>query len=208
MKARKIANATKQPGSSDDSSFFTLDDSWLSQWDVRAPRGIVEEYNAFKYVGGNQYFSKYGFRCMAVDADGDVALDTEDGVISLYTAGVFSRAKAKFPRLQGSIKNLDVTHNGGLVLATLDRDLVLMCTSFNDKGGKLKSAFKSTVLKGSTTRGPIFLKLTTNDTMIFKTGHTLHDGRFSWMSIFVWELEFTINEMSETLVTSSTSKRQ
>ena len=77
---------------------------------------------------------------MAFNADRDVALDTEDEVVSLYTVGVSRRAKTKFPRLQGSIKNLDVTHNGGLNLVTLDRELVSMCTFFYDNGIKLKSS--------------------------------------------------------------------
>ena len=54
---------------------------------------------------------------MAINADRIVALDTEDEVVRFYTTGVLSRAKTKFPRLQGFIKNLDVTHNGGLHLA-------------------------------------------------------------------------------------------
>lgn len=185
LNARRIANVTKKPGSNHDSSFFTLDESRLSQWDVRAPRGIVEEYNAFKYIGGNQYTSKHSFCCMAVDGDGDVALGSEDGVIRLYTSGVLSRAKVKLPRLKGSIRNLDVTHDGSLVLATLDHELVLMCTTFDDKNGNSKSAFKTTGLKGSTTRAPIILKLTTSDALIFMTGHKLHNGRFSWVSIYV-----------------------
>lgn len=77
---------------------------------------------------------------MAINANRIVALDTEDEVVRFYTTGVLSRAKTKFPRLQGFIKNLDVTHNGGLNLVTLDRELVSMCTFFYDNGIKLKSS--------------------------------------------------------------------
>lgn len=183
IKARKLCNVAKQPDSLSESSFFTLDHSRISQWDIRVPRGIVEEYDAMKYVCGSQYASKQRFQCIAVDGDGDVALGSEDGVISLYSAGVLSRAKVKLPKLKGSIRNLDVTYSGNLLLATLDHELVLMCTSFNDKEGRLKSAFKSTGLKGSTTTTPILLRLKAIDASIFLTGHTLHDGRFSWVSI-------------------------
>lgn len=185
LKARKIGNVSKPPDSLCESSFFTLDDSRLSRWDIRAPRGIVEEYDAFKYGGGNQYASKHSFRCMAVDGHGDVALGSEDGVISLYSSGILSRAKAKLPKLKGCIKNLDVSYSGNLVLATLDHELVLMCTSFNDKEGRSKSAFTSTGLKGSTTKAPIVLRLKTRDASIFLSGHILHDGRFSWVSYIV-----------------------
>jgi hypothetical protein len=178
LKAKSICNEFKSGISEESSSFFTLNERRVSQWDLRDRRGIARD---LLYKCGSQYTGNPNFQCMGVSGNGDLALGSEDGVVSLYSARVLSRAKMKFPSLKQPIRHLDVSYGGSLVLATFDLDLVLLCTLLTNKEGEMKSAFSCKVTKNWETSSPIFLRPTSKDAGLMR-GHFLHDGRFSWVS--------------------------
>lgn len=125
---------------------------------------------------------------MAVHGDGDVEMEIWSWILKMVLSAYthlesLMGGKVKLPQLQGSIRNLNITRNRSLVLATLDKELVLVGMSFVVRNKNLKSAFKNIGLnlnlKQNCKKAPIVFMLTTSNTSIFLTGHILHNGQFS-----------------------------
>jgi hypothetical protein len=90
------------------------------------------------------------------------------------------QAKTAFPSLGSPITHVDVTYDGKWVLATTDTYLILICTSFKDKDGKLKTGFSGRM--GGQVFAPRLLKLLPVDANRDGKRQKLHGGNFSWVS--------------------------
>ncbi|KAL8255374.1 hypothetical protein R6Q59_033595 [Mikania micrantha] len=184
---RDITNDTK--GSQLDpseSTFLSLDDNRLSQWDMRDRRGMVQNIAqsnspVLHWTQGHQFSRGTNFQCFATTGDGSIVVGSLDGKIRLYSTTSMRQAKTAFPGLGSPITHVDVTYEGKWILGTTDTYLILICTLFTDKDGKTKTGFSGRM--GNKIPAPRLLKLTPVDSHTAGKHNKFHNGRFSWVSL-------------------------
>ena len=183
---RDIANDSK--GSQLDpsqSTFLGLDDNRLCQWDMREKRGMVQNIATasspvLHWTQGHQFSRGTNFQCFATAGDGSIVVGSLDGKIRLYSRTSMRQAKTAFPGLGSPITHVDVTYDGKWILGTTDTYLILICTLFTDKDGKIKTGFSGRM--GNKIPAPRLLKLTPVDSHMAGVDNKLHGGQFSWVS--------------------------
>jgi hypothetical protein len=186
LKMRDITNDTK--GSQLDpseSTFLGLDDNALCQWDTRDRRGIVQniamsDSPVLNWTQGHQFSRGTNFMSFASTGDGSIVVGSLDGKIRLYSNTSMRMAKTAFPGLGSPITHVDVTYDGKWILGTTDTYLILICTLFTDKDGKMKTGFSGRM--GNKIPGPRLLKLTPLDSHLAGTDNKFHGGHFSWVT--------------------------
>nr|GMC81040.1 protein CYPRO4 [Ipomoea batatas] len=183
---RDISNDTK--GSQLDpsaSTFLGLDDNRLCQWDMRDKKGMVQTLAntsspVLHWTQGHQFSRGTNFQCFATTGDGSIVVGSRDGKIRLYSKTSMRQAKTAFPGLGSPITHVDVTYDGKWILGTTDTYLVLICTLFTDKDGKMKTGF--TARMGNKIPAPRLLKLAPVDAHLAGQNNKFHGGHFSWVS--------------------------
>ena len=73
-----------------------------------------------------------------VAGDGYVVVGSEDGKVRLYSSNTLTMAKTAIPGLGAPITSVDVTYDGKWVLATTDKYVMVVKTTFRDKSGRCK----------------------------------------------------------------------
>ncbi|GMH13414.1 hypothetical protein Nepgr_015255 [Nepenthes gracilis] len=183
---RDITNDTK--GSQLDpseSTFLGLDDNRLCRWDMRDPRGVVQNIATARspvlhWEQGHQFSRGTNFQCFATTGDGSIVVGSLDGKIRLYSRTSMRQAKTAFPGLGSPITHVDVTYDGKWVLGTTRSYLILICTLFTDSDGKTKTGFSSRM--GNRIPAPRLLKLTPVDSHMAGADNKFHHGQFSWVT--------------------------
>ena len=74
--------------------------------------------------------------CHGATGDGYVVVGSEDGKVRLYSTTTLTMAKTAIPGLGAPITNVDVTYDGKWVLATTDKYVMVVKTTFRDKSGR------------------------------------------------------------------------
>ena len=191
-----LANETRAAQLDGRSTFLGLASNRLVRWDLRDARGAVAEADlggagspgasslaspaVATYAGGKDYARGARFTCMATSGDGCVAVGSADGQVRLYSERTLTRAATSIPGLGAPVTAIDVTFDGGWVLATTDKYLMLLKTSYTDaKTGSATDGFHSRM--GSSAPAPRLLRLRPEDAA--RTGHApLAKGKFTWVT--------------------------
>ncbi|KAJ6335192.1 hypothetical protein OIU78_011932 [Salix suchowensis] len=100
------------------------------------------------------------------------------GKIRLYSINSMRQAKTAFPGLGSPITHVDVTFDGKWILGTTDTYLILICTLFTDKDGKMKTGFNGRM--GNRIAAPRLLKLTPLDSHLAGVNNKFQKAQFSW----------------------------
>ncbi|CAH9091442.1 unnamed protein product [Cuscuta europaea] len=165
------------------STFLGLDDNRLCRWDMRDRNGIVQNAvttPVLNWTQGHQFSRGTNFQCIATTGDGSIAVGSLDGKIRLYSISSMRQAKTAFPGLGSPITHIDVTYDGKWILGTTDNYLILICSLFEDKDGKIKTGFTGRM--GNRISAPRLLKLTPLDSHIAGTNNKLRKAQFSWVT--------------------------
>jgi hypothetical protein len=186
---RDIANDSK--GAQLDpsgSTFLGLDDNRLCRWDMRDRHGIVQNLATantpvLNWTQGHQFSRGTNFQCFASTGDGSIVVGSRDGKIRLYSGNSMRQAKTAFPGLGSPITHVDVTFDGKWILGTTDTYLILICTLFTDKDGKMKTGFNGRM--GNRIAAPRLLKLTPLDSHLAGVNNKFQKAQFSWVSRIV-----------------------
>ncbi|GFH10605.1 VID27 domain-containing protein [Haematococcus lacustris] len=164
----------------DRSTFLGLDNNRLCKWDLRDPNGVVNTTPVVQYCpGGKDYSRGTNFQCMATSGDGFVAVGSKDGKVRLYDGKKMTQAKTAIPGLGAPITAIDVTHDGKWVLATTDKYLMVVKTTYEDDKGRDANGFTSRM--GGRGAVPRLLRLRPEDT-IRTDGRPLSKGKFTWIT--------------------------
>lgn len=160
-----------------------LDANRLCKWDLRDPRGVVQEAGdaspIVQWTGGKDFARGTNFSCMATSGAGHVVVGSRDGKIRLYSSKTLTQAKTSIPGLGKPITAVDVTYDGSWVLATTDDYLMVVKAAFSDEDGKERSAFTD---KGAGRLAlPRLLRLKPEDRLA-TGGKPLKSGRFTWVT--------------------------
>ncbi|KAF6261436.1 VID27 cytoplasmic protein-domain-containing protein [Scenedesmus sp. NREL 46B-D3] len=160
-----------------------LDSNRLCKWDLRDPRGVVQEAGdaspIVQWTGGKDFARGTNFSCMATSGAGHVVVGSRDGKIRLYSSKTLTQAKTSIPGLGKPITAVDVTYDGAWVLATTDDYLMVVKASFSDEDGKGRSAFTD---KGAGKLAlPRLLRLKPEDRLA-NGSKPLKNGRFTWVT--------------------------
>ncbi|GFR50260.1 hypothetical protein Agub_g12446 [Astrephomene gubernaculifera] len=176
----EIAADYKAAQMEEHSQFLGIDQNRLSRWDIRDPRGVVQQSPAvMSYVAGKDYSRGTNFTCMATSGDGFVALGSRDGRIRLYNSKTLTQAKTSIPGLGAPITSIDVTYDGKWVLATTDQYLMLVKTTYVDDKGRQANGFESRM--GGRGAVPRLLRLKPED-VIRTQGAKFTKGKFTWIT--------------------------
>ncbi len=187
-----LANETRAAQLDGRSTFLGLASNRLVRWDLRDARGAVTQTDlgspasslsspaVATYAGGKDYARGARFTCMATSGEGCVAVGSADGQVRLYSERTLTRAATSIPGLGAPVTAIDVTFDGGWVLATTDKYLMLLKTSYTDaKSGKATDGFHSRM--GGSAPAPRLLRLRPEDAA--RTGHApLAKGKFTWVT--------------------------
>jgi len=181
---KDIANDTKTAQLEQNSTFLALGDNRLARWDLRDPRGAVQEAMAspaaLSYIGGKDYARGTKFNCMATSGDGFIAVGSNDGRVRLYSEKTLTQAKTSIPGLGLPITAIDVTFDGKWVLATTKSYLMVLKTTYKDpKSGKELCGFTSRM--GSNAPAPRLLRLRPEDAAAAGNA-PLERGHFAWVT--------------------------
>ncbi|KAJ9521148.1 hypothetical protein QJQ45_022851 [Haematococcus lacustris] len=150
------------------------------RWDLRDPNGVVNTTPVVQYCpGGKDYSRGTNFQCMATSGDGFVAVGSKDGKVRLYDGKKMTQAKTAIPGLGAPITAIDVTHDGKWVLATTDKYLMVVKTTYEDDKGRDANGFTSRM--GGRGAVPRLLRLRPEDT-IRTDGRPLSKGKFTWIT--------------------------
>jgi hypothetical protein len=159
-----------------------LDANRLCKWDMRDPRGVVQEAGAaspiVQWTGGKDFARGTNFTCMATSGTGHVVVGSRDGKIRLYSSKTLTQAKTSIPGLGKPITAVDVTYDGNWVLATTDDYLMVVKTSF-ESDGKQCNGF--TEKGGGKLALPRLLRLKPEDKLV-TGGRPFKSGRFTWVT--------------------------
>ncbi len=180
---RDIAADTKSSQMESHNTFLSLDQNRLARWDLRDPTGIVQDMtspSALSYVGGKDYARGTKFSCMATSGDGYVVVGSSDGKIRLYSEKTLTQAKTAIPSLGGAVTAVDVTYDGKWALATTNRYLMVVKTTYKESNsGKELCGFTSKM--GKEAPAPRLLRLKVED--VARTGGApLEKARFTWIT--------------------------
>lgn len=180
---RDMVSDTKSAQLENHSTFLALDTNRLARWDTRDPRGLVQQASSpvlLGYVAGKDYARGTKFTCIATSGDGFVVIGSDDGKIRLYNDKTLTQAKTSIPSLGHPITSVDVSYDGKWVLATTDRYLIVVKTTYKDPtSGKELCGFTSRM--GSNAPTPRLLRLKVED--IGRTGgRPLEKGHFTWIT--------------------------
>ncbi|EFJ44461.1 hypothetical protein VOLCADRAFT_82851 [Volvox carteri f. nagariensis] len=176
-----IASDYKAAQMEDHSQFLGLDQNRICRWDLREKRGVVQSTPVLDYVAGKDYSRGTNFTCMATSGDGFVAVGSRDGRIRLYNSRVLTQAKTSIPGLGAPITAIDVTYDGKWVLATADRYLMLVKTTYVNDKGKDANAFESRM--GGRGAVPRLLRLKPEDAIKTQVnGAKFTKGKFTWIT--------------------------
>lgn len=146
------------------STFLGLDSNRICRWDQRTAEGVVADLT---YTHGKDYASRTNFTCMATSGDGYVAVGSKDGKVRLFGSKKamedygFSRAVTAVPGLGLPITAIDVSYDAKYVVATTNKYLIVVSTSFKDAKGTETNGFVSRM--GAQTPAPRLLKLKPED---------------------------------------------
>lgn len=167
------------------STFLGLDDNRLCRWDMRDRNGIVQnlaDSNApvLNWAQGHQFSRGTNFQCFATTGDGSIVVGSLDGKIRLYSVNSMRQAKTAFPGLGSPVTHVDVTYDGKWIVGTTDAYLVLICTLFTDKDGRMKTGFSGRM--GNRIAAPRLLKLTPLDSHLAGTNNKFRNAQFSWVT--------------------------
>ncbi|VFR01492.1 unnamed protein product [Cuscuta campestris] len=163
------------------STFLGLDDNRLCRWDMRDRHGIVQDSTpVLNWTQGHQFSRGTNFQCIATTGDGSIVVGSLDGKIRLYSSSSMRQAKTAFPGLGSPITHVDVTYDGKWILGTTENYLILICTLFEDKDGRMKTGFSGRM--GNRISAPRLLKLTPLDSHIAGANNKLRKAQFSWVT--------------------------
>lgn len=146
------------------STFLGLDANRICRWDQRTAEGVVADLT---YTHGKDYSARTNFTCMATSGDGYVAVGSKDGKIRLFGSKKamedygFARAATAVPGLGLPITSIDVSFDAKFVVATTNKYLIVVSTSFKDAKGAATNGFVSRM--GAQTPAPRLLKLKAED---------------------------------------------
>ncbi|KAA6427924.1 hypothetical protein WJX79_002136 [Trebouxia sp. C0005] len=177
-----LANETRGAQLDDRDTFLGIGNKRIARWDMRAPEGVVQELSSpsvMTWDGGHDYKTNVAFNCMATSGDGYVVIGSDDGQIRLYGNKSLTRANTAIPGLGGPITAVDVTYDGKWVLATTKNYLMVVKTTYKDKGGKETNGFKSKM--GARAPAPRLLRLKVEDQPLLQ-GAALRQGKFTWVT--------------------------
>lgn len=163
-------------------TFLGLGTNRLVRWDLRDPTGAVQESPVAQYAGGRDYARNTNFTCLATSGDGYVAVGSRDGRVRLYSEGSLSQAKTSVPSLGAPVTAIDVTFDGRWVVATTDRYLMVLKTSYRpdgEEGGPELCGFTSRM--GARAPAPRLLRLRPEDAL--RTGGAaFQKAHFTWVT--------------------------
>ncbi|KAK7351648.1 hypothetical protein VNO77_11243 [Canavalia gladiata] len=171
------------------STFLGLDDNRLCRWDMRDRNGMVQnladskaEMNTpvLNWAQGHQFSRGTNFQCFATTGDGSIVVGSLDGKIRLYSVNTMRQAKTAFPGLGSPVTHVDVTFDGKWIVGTTDTYLILICTVFADKEGKMKTGFAGRM--GNRIAAPRLLKLTPLDSHLAGANNKFRKAHFSWVT--------------------------
>ncbi|KAE9609357.1 hypothetical protein Lal_00020569 [Lupinus albus] len=168
------------------STFLGLDDNRLCRWDMRDRHGIVQDLAdssstpVLDWAQGHQFSRGTNFQCFATTGDGSIVVGSLDGKIRLYSINSMRQAKTAFPGLGSPITHVDVTFDGKWIVGTTDTYLVIICTIFTDKDGKMKTGFAGRM--GNKIAAPRLLKLSPLDSHLAGVNNKFHNAQFSWVT--------------------------
>ncbi|KZV48082.1 dem protein [Dorcoceras hygrometricum] len=166
-------------------TFLGLDDNRLCRWDMRDRKGIVqnivnESTPVLNWTQGHQFSRGTNFQCFATTGDGSIVVGSLDGKIRLYSTSSMRQAKTAFPGLGSPITHMDVTYDGKWILGTTDTYLIIICSLFSDKDGKVKTGFTGRM--GNRISAPRLLKLNPLDSHLAGANNKFRNAQFSWIT--------------------------
>jgi hypothetical protein len=177
-----MTNDTKGAQLDDRDTFMAIGKNSLARWDMRTSEGIVQELSSpsvMAWKAGKDYAGKVNFTCMSTSGDGYVVVGAEDGQVRLYSDKSLTRANTSIPGLGQPITAVDVSYDGQWVLATTNSFLMVLKTTYKDKGGKETNGFKSRM--GARAPAPRLCRLKAED--VAKVGSApLRQGKFTWVT--------------------------
>eukprot|EP00200_Dunaliella_tertiolecta_P009141 CAMPEP_0202380178 /NCGR_PEP_ID=MMETSP1127-20130417/27502_1 /ASSEMBLY_ACC=CAM_ASM_000462 /TAXON_ID=3047 /ORGANISM="Dunaliella tertiolecta, Strain CCMP1320" /LENGTH=600 /DNA_ID=CAMNT_0048978833 /DNA_START=71 /DNA_END=1873 /DNA_ORIENTATION=+ len=176
---RDIHHDTKSACLEQRSTFLGLDNNRLCRWDTRTPQGIVQDTCKASYTGGKDFSRSTNFSCMATSGDGYVAVGSQDGKVRLYSNKSLQRANTSIPGLGAPITAIDITYDGKWVLATTDKYLMVVKTTFTTDKGEEGNAFTKPM--GSRGSVPHLLRLRPED-MAHTGSGKFTKGKFTWIT--------------------------
>jgi len=176
-----IVHESKAGQMEESNTFLGLDNNRLCRWDIRDPSGVVSASPLVHYdeSRGKDFARGTNFTCMATSGSGWVAVGSKDGKVRLYNDKSLKQAKTAIPGLGAPITAIDVTFDGKWVLATTDRYLMVVKTTYEDDSGKPCNAF--TAKMGNRGVVPRLLRLKPEDAGRVK-GSPLTKGKFTWIT--------------------------
>jgi hypothetical protein len=183
MQIQDMVGNTKRAQLENQSTFLSLAKNSLARVDTRVSSGLVQQAASpvhLGYVGGKDYARGTNFTCFATSGDGYVVVGSDDGKIRLYNDKTLTQAKTSIPSLGHSITSIDVSYDGKWVLATTDRYLIVVKTTYKDPtSGQELCGFTSRM--GSKAPAPRLLRLKVED--VGRTGGTpFRKGHFTWIT--------------------------
>eukprot|EP00775_Hariotina_reticulata_P006643 gene6643-6868_t len=162
-----------------------LDNNRLCRWDMRDPRGVVQEAGdaspIVQWTGGKDFARGTNFSCMATSGSGHVVVGSKDGKIRFYSNKTLTQAKTSIPGLGKPITAVDVTFDGRWVLATTDDYLMVVKASFEDDGEDGEQDYAFTDRGGGKLAVPRLLRLKPEDKLV-TGGRPFKNGRFTWVT--------------------------
>lgn len=138
------------------------------------------------YIGGKDYSRGTNFTCLATAGRGEVVAGARDGRVRLYASvEKLSRAVTTLPSCGAPVTHVDVTWDARWVLATTDRHLLLVKTSFRtDVAGTSRTTgfHRSMNSAGNQCAAPRLLRLTGEDRARVGPAARFVAARFSWVT--------------------------
>ena len=186
-----LANESRGAQLDGRSTFLGLASNRLVKWDMRTKEGMVSSSPSsasaastsspvVEWAGGKDYARGTRFSCLATAGDGSCVVGSADGQVRLYSDRSLTRAATSLPGLGAAVTSVDVTFDGRWALATTAKYLMVLKTSWLDSEGKVASAFKQRMGRGSAP-APRLLKLRPEDVAATR-GAPLSKGKFTWVA--------------------------
>lgn len=185
-----LANESRGAQLDGRSTFLGLASNRLVKWDMRTREGMVSGSASspsssaaspvVEWAGGKDYARGTRFSCLATAGDGSCVVGSADGQVRLYSDRSLTRAATSLPGLGAAVTAVDVTFDGRWALATTAKYLMVLKTSWLDADGKVASAFKQRMGRGSAP-APRLLKLRPEDVAATR-GAPLAKGKFTWVA--------------------------
>eukprot|EP01134_Creolimax_fragrantissima_P008365 CFRG8365T1 len=169
----KIAPSTKYAQRTDEDILVGLNKNRVMMLDGRLSGDKVVTDQSYGYAAN----TKPQLSCLHTTAAGEVVIGSEKGEIRMFNK-INMRAKTLLPGFGEPITGIDVSADGKYILATCQKYLVFIPTTFIDRNGNETIGFKKSMPKGVRPK-PIVLRLSPDHVAIMQSSVDFTPARFN-----------------------------